>query len=311
MVQNVTGDPSILVLTFYPLIVETLLFGVFSCLTVLSTYLLLWRPRSVATLMMLFLTTTMYIAAAVHWGACLAAAISGLSDPANFLLDQRHTADQVLASIGLTINVVLSDVIVVWRAWLLWERSRGVLVVSFCLLIATAVAAIFNGVYLAGHVLATFLMISTAWPTVTAAISIATNIWATALVAYKAWLHRRFIRQHIQGCKRRTRVELLLSLLIESGSVYCIYLIVVLLSTRALLGPLCPVFGTSVAQIAGIYPTTLVVLVCLRKGDKNPIFSLEQQTETLEPRIHRITFQTFSRSEEGSSAGHSLDEEDK
>ncbi|KAI0065948.1 hypothetical protein BV25DRAFT_1618956 [Artomyces pyxidatus] len=295
MSQNTTIDQhesDTPVVFLYPLVVETFLLGLFSFLIMLSTYLLICRSRSCATLLMLSVTLTMYITAVIHWSANLSATILCFADPSGFLSDSHGTPEQIIAVVSLTINVILSDIIVLWRAWLLWDRKWWVMTISACLLLATTIAAVVDCVHLAGHVLATFLAIATTWPTVTAAVSLVANVWATALVAHKTWCHRRFIREHMQVCSRRTSVEMTLSLLVESGTIYCLYLIVVLLSTRGLIGPVGPIFGVSVTQVAGIYPTIIAVLVCLRKEDSNPVFSLQRQTTTLYTRDLPMRFRT-------------------
>ena len=70
-------------------------------------------------------------------------------------------------------------------------------------------------------------------------LTIVTNILATLLVAWKAWSvkslvlnvtiaekwsrqHRRVIKKNLGKETRRTRVEKILALLIESGFLYCI-----------------------------------------------------------------------------------------
>ncbi|KAI0744358.1 hypothetical protein C8Q80DRAFT_1186463 [Daedaleopsis nitida] len=56
----------------------------------------------------------------------------------------------------------------------------------------------------------------------TSVLSLVTNITATGLIAYKAWHHRRMVKQHLSTGSARTRAERTLTLLVESGIVYCI-----------------------------------------------------------------------------------------
>ncbi|KAI0066712.1 hypothetical protein BV25DRAFT_1420265 [Artomyces pyxidatus] len=268
-----------LLYSFYPLIAETILFGILSCLISLSTYLLLWRPRTPGTVLMLVVTVSMYIAAIMHWSAYLSVTIYYFTDPlhASFAQENTNNPRQTLVSLGVAANVVFSDVIVIWRAWILCDKETWVLLTSITLLLATTIGAALNLLY--GHVLAASYATTVAWPVVTAVITLVTNIWATALVARKTWLHRRFIRENMREGTRRTRVELSLTIIVESGAIYCVYLVFVLLCSHGLLGRTSAALAATVPQVAAIYPTTLVVLLCLRQDDSKPVFSLQRQTE--------------------------------
>ncbi|KAI0066621.1 hypothetical protein BV25DRAFT_1409717 [Artomyces pyxidatus] len=279
--SDLPGMSEWLVYSFYPLIVETISTGVFSSLIVLSTYLLLWRPRTPGNVLILVATVAMYIFAVMHWIAYLGTNVDFFTEPRHIPFDTQNAPQQILISLGLTANIILSDVIVIWRAWILCDKEPWVLAVSTILLLATTVAAILSALY--SHILAALVAMSTMWPVVTAAATLVTNLWATALVARKTRLHRQVIRKNMRGGVRRTRAELTLSLLVESGSIYCLYLVLVLLSLLKLLGPLGPIFGATLPQVTAIYPTTLVIMLCLRQDDSNPVFSLERQTDVQPP----------------------------
>ncbi|KAI0066635.1 hypothetical protein BV25DRAFT_1412641 [Artomyces pyxidatus] len=266
-----------LIYSLYPLVVETILLGVFSCLVVLSTYLLLWRPRTTGNLLVLVITITMYIFAVMHWSAYLIGNIYFFTNPRHVFFDPHSALRQILVYLGLTVNLILSDVIVIWRAWHLSNKEPWVLLISSIFFLATIATAVLTGLY--SHILSAFPAFSATWSVVTVAVTLGTNLWATALIARKTWLHRQVIRKNLREGSRRTRVELTLTLLVESGSIYCLYLAFVLLSLLQLVGPLNPIFSATIPQVTAIYPTTLVVMLCLRQDDSNPVISLERQTE--------------------------------
>ncbi|TFY53896.1 hypothetical protein EVG20_g9926 [Dentipellis fragilis] len=124
--------------------------------------------------------------------------------------------------------------------------------------------------------------------------SLLTNIWATSLIAIKAWQYRQNIHIHFKEGNAMVRAEKVFSLLVESGSLYCCLLVVFILGQ---FGPLptmasyimaiCviqisvrpivvlvlippPCFSSSNAHMPrraqGIYPTIILVLVCLQKS---------------------------------------------
>lgn len=119
-------------------------------------------------------------------------------------------------------------------------------------------------------------------------LTLATNISATALIAYKAWRHRCSIKEHLCDGNARTRVEKVLSLLVESGAIYCGFWA---LSVGSYFLPggqdavrsskpsgdiaLGDVICSTAVQISGIYPTIIIILVCIQKThcDKNFTYS--------------------------------------
>ncbi|KAI0706674.1 hypothetical protein C8Q76DRAFT_629595, partial [Earliella scabrosa] len=60
------------------------------------------------------------------------------------------------------------------------------------------------------------------WGLAASVLSLVTNTAATTLIAYKAWSHRQLVRSHLRVGNKRTRVEKVLALLVESGICYCI-----------------------------------------------------------------------------------------
>jgi len=91
------------------------------------------------------------------------------------------------------------------------------------------------------------------------------------LIAYKAWQHRKFMSQYLGAARRRTAVEKVLTLLIESGFVYML-----LYTLQAV-----PIYGAKLSssgliafnvvnaviqQAMGIYPTSIIVLVRMQKS---------------------------------------------
>ncbi|KAI5827198.1 hypothetical protein K523DRAFT_330577 [Schizophyllum commune Tattone D] len=148
----------------------------------------------------------------------------------------RHVAAPLLVIVR--INHVLSDVVVVWRAWILWPRSRRVRVVLIGAIVCTAAGSIaelaysytkFGWMAYAANLPKQSANYSRAFLTILPVIL--TNILSTALVGYKVWEYRRNVKSSLGGVAQ-TRVEKILLLLVESGVIYSaiwvIYLAVVL-----------------------------------------------------------------------------------
>ncbi|KAI0315164.1 hypothetical protein OF83DRAFT_1174081 [Amylostereum chailletii] len=99
-------------------------------------------------------------------------------------------------------------------------------------------------------------------------MSLASNLWATALIGYKAWLFRRNIGAHLHEGGKRTMLEKILALLVESGAFYCGVWVIYIVSnaTPALRGAFATFIEDGVPQLSGIYPTVIIVIVCLQKS---------------------------------------------
>jgi len=101
-------------------------------------------------------------------------------------------------------------------------------------------------------------------------LSLGTNFIATVLISWQAWKQRKFLRNYLGHSKRRTQVERIFSLLVESGILYCLTQIVLVVTwfvplpnTTAWASDL---IGAAAVQLSGIYPTVIVVLVSLQRS---------------------------------------------
>ncbi|KAF9061685.1 hypothetical protein BDP27DRAFT_1337703, partial [Rhodocollybia butyracea] len=102
-----------------------------------------------------------------------------------------------------TMNLLLSDAIVVWRAWILFQRAWFP---KFALALLTILQKTLGpGSKVMG------------W--LSGLISLIVNMFATGLIALKARNHHLLMTQ--VGIYKRSRVQNTLLLLIESGAIYC------------------------------------------------------------------------------------------
>ncbi|KAJ7629034.1 hypothetical protein FB45DRAFT_47473 [Roridomyces roridus] len=171
------------------MIVESALFGVLSLLFLFSTISLFQRGINVRPrIFMLTATTTMFIASATHWGLNLYTMMLEISNPDRWttLPIQKPWLWSVITTIALFVNFWISDMVVMWRACVVWGWRRDVKVVFFVLVIAPAILAAVD--------------VSTARPTPTQTtfqpnafglaallVSLLSNLWATTLIGCKAW----------------------------------------------------------------------------------------------------------------------------
>ncbi|KAF9075287.1 hypothetical protein BDP27DRAFT_1315830 [Rhodocollybia butyracea] len=118
-----------------------------------------------------------------------------------------------------TMNLLLSDAIVVWRAWILFQRAWFP---KFGLALLTIVNI---GINISNCILVNLEVTKTLGPGskvmgwLSGLISLIVNMFATGLIALKARNHHRLMTQI--GIYKRSRVQNTLLLLIESGAIYC------------------------------------------------------------------------------------------
>ncbi|TBU40858.1 hypothetical protein BD309DRAFT_869457, partial [Dichomitus squalens] len=190
----------------------------------------------------------------------------------------------VMVTVALGINICIGDAIVWWRACVIWHNN---------------VVTCIGGVGLAMTLILGILGACTTssidpdrilfWagggnPSTKAAIilSLVMNSAATSLIAYKAWwvVHRSFLKKHLGMDGTKTLVMRILTLLVESGSIYCALLILAIAYTLEPEKTNSPaevgfgymgyyfVYGCLVPIVA-LYPTLIIILVAVNRSALN------------------------------------------
>ncbi|KAL1729737.1 hypothetical protein EV714DRAFT_237274 [Schizophyllum commune] len=184
----------------------------------------------------------------------------------------------VLHVVSCRINYVLSDALLVWRAWVLWHDQRVVHgLLAFCLILSSGknflriiILAVDRRLSQVGVVYETASLPSRIWSNdlrSTLIINLPlllTNVVATALVGLRVWLYRREVAAYISPMSTGTHIGGVLMLLFEAGAVYCVISVINLAidisaSSGTSFTPV--VFTNAMFLIAGIYPTLIVVAV--------------------------------------------------
>ncbi|KAI4519697.1 hypothetical protein K525DRAFT_271504 [Schizophyllum commune Loenen D] len=248
--------------------VDFLFYGIQAALFVAALSILARRSSCVhilaITIAILFLLSTISVTLGVLF--YLIQFPTGYGDTALDLTDFLDRLIVVLA-VAARLNYLISDGVVVWRAWTLWIDNRsaqGVLLTCMCgSTIGTTVECVWS--------LQSTRRGQTESATQTLMLTVpllATNIVSTALVAIRVWLYRRDIKASLSPYIRPTSVEKVLLLLLESGSFYCLIWVVNLL-VRMIKGvDTLGVYGVvSVAYHAmpGIHSTFMILAVAMQK----------------------------------------------
>ncbi|THV00490.1 hypothetical protein K435DRAFT_657077 [Dendrothele bispora CBS 962.96] len=121
--------------------------------------------------------------------------------------------------LGIT-NFLISDAVVVWRAWILYPDTRRR---QEDLLPDEGIANIVVVVLKQQMILKNFQDYGTREQTLLLTVPLfVTNLVATSLIGYRAWEHRKAVITNLSSSKNSlTRVQKILLLLVESGLVYC------------------------------------------------------------------------------------------
>ncbi|KAI0640670.1 hypothetical protein C8Q79DRAFT_433078 [Trametes meyenii] len=202
----------------------------------------------------------------------------------------------------LTVDILVGDAIVWWRVWILWQRNWLILATAATVITADFALGVIdtyqafnrprsgsyapedpniNGGFYAQN----------PYGIAASTLTLASNLVATLLIGYMTWRHRRVIRGCLKDLPKRTQVERILTLLVESGSVYCIIWTFVLAydidsyityGRMSIFGVYRPqtkngqfLFGFNyflegcLIPLIGMYPTMVILLVTLNRSQSD------------------------------------------
>ncbi|KAI0269772.1 hypothetical protein BC834DRAFT_967514 [Gloeopeniophorella convolvens] len=254
-------------------ICETFFFGIYTALFAFSTVFVFSKQvRTRTRSLVLAVSVAMYVVSATHWTIGIALLVRAAR---NGSVEIVMTRVELLATGYLcSISYVLSDAIVVWRAWVLWERRYDLFIPPILFLTGTIVTSVISAaLYFKSAKSAS----SSRWQEAVQGdttvrrlaytiygLIILTNLWATGLICIRAWQHRRFLQSVMGKSTPRTRAEKALAFLVESGVIYlCIWVTYIVISLTSK-GGLLISDGAVIVQVIGIYPTVIVVVVTMR-----------------------------------------------
>ncbi|KAG7447540.1 uncharacterized protein BT62DRAFT_918826 [Guyanagaster necrorhizus] len=194
------------------------------------------------------------------------------------------------------INCFLTDGVVVWRAWVLckqeYPKALMVPIVLLCcttlsavvmigIRIAITVISVSQHIVVTGNALAHSLDVSQVLCSV---LTLLTNLSSTTIIGVKAWRYRRWITTEVvqSGKRSMTRGERVIALLVETGVLYMLSTVFLLVAVwiRLPFGTLGDIYVPVNAQFAGMYPT-IVVLFVNRRGpiSETDVFTSQSKSD--------------------------------
>jgi len=302
-------------------IVETVLFGASVILFIIALSTMIRSKRSYFSIQSAVIPVCaciMFAFALAHWSLTISTLVGQHLCPLSlFSAGCQDVSTSGNISIGpiilLSLNIVLSDIIVLWRAYVAWDRRYWVRVVCGLLSVCTFITSIIfikNTMTNSNSNVTSPLNFTnftqsgfenTELGIAVLTTSLLSNVCATILIAFKAWNHRREVAK-LNVVTRRTLVERVLALLIESGFVYaCIWVLYIISSTSNLLdipgfpdvplsalSSLTPAsygFDSAMVQITSMYPTLLLILISLGKIQHQELYVKYSPTQVPRTRV--------------------------
>jgi hypothetical protein len=235
---------------------------------------------------MFILTLVAYFISTAYWGYSAALVVERMvvfnAEVQNpITLGTSHNAFikfSLLFNAVPLINYVFNDAVVVWRAWVIsWRTYRKYLWITIVFLVLTAIGVIgiivFRTIELVTAPYAdlpgdNYLVMGTNLMQIgVLSFSLMSNISATAVVGATAWRHRQRIRAAFAD-RPSTKANQILILIVESGVLYCISALTVLVASLIRLphGTLGDIYTPINVQIAGAYPPVVLLLVSMQQS---------------------------------------------
>ncbi|KAF7369739.1 hypothetical protein MVEN_00305500 [Mycena venus] len=257
-------------------------YGVFFAIALYSIFRKGFKSSS--SIAMLFVVIYLYASSLTLWALNVTfwfktAHALFIDNPNAPLPGRRDQANENLVSYGppmealFMFNMVVGDSVVIWRAWVLYQRTRWVVLIPCTMLLMSFIFTVIDLTCLTGagwsnqSAIASGGAVCTHAELISWAFSFVTNATCTILIGYKAWRHRRSMKAlNIAGNQRRLSTDKMLSILVESGSIYCLFWLTQLIlfvdvDRRKPIIYAYELFASMGDQISGMYPTLIIVIV--------------------------------------------------
>ncbi|KAK2464141.1 hypothetical protein APHAL10511_003834 [Amanita phalloides] len=216
--------------------VQTLLYGAYSVLFALTTWLFLGgnskvilftaRRRMFIVSILLFVIATMHVC--VNFTRIIKAFIIFRDAPGGpgAFFNRLSEFTEMFGSTLYVAQTLLGDALVIWRCYAIWDKNFFIIALPLLLLLGSTATGIgilysFDRVVPEADIFVTQLQ---QWITSFFSMTLATNIIGTGLAAYKLW------RINSKGFKRtRKRLYPVLLVIVESGAIFSAALLTLLI----------------------------------------------------------------------------------
>ncbi|KAH9938876.1 uncharacterized protein BXZ73DRAFT_99937 [Epithele typhae] len=299
-------------LRVYPLLVNSVissaLFGTTTALEVATAYAILRKgldgrmPKVLfASSVVLYVSTSLFFAfstALLFVGTRYSFAYASFEyscnvhcDPSDYPNALKNTEDALHLGITITfmINMLVGDLIVWWRALLVWRYNKIILAFGAVVLLVCVVFGLIathttpnSAMYQIGNYQSTTFFFGDKAGFACIILSLVSNVLATALISYKTWQHWKFVQSYLARAYFNSHALGSLMLVIESGVMYCTIWIFVTFAYGVMNSPAfsstTSSFGMSVIfrvvpyvpsfliPIIAMYPMAIIIVIAFRRS---------------------------------------------
>ncbi|KAJ7141503.1 hypothetical protein C8R44DRAFT_247973 [Mycena epipterygia] len=229
---------------------------------------------------LLIITLSMYILSAAYWAYCFVEVVIRIQINSQNATSTPITKWLLLFNALILVNYVLSDGVVIWRAGLICspDHRKYLHFPLFCLIITSISVIGTIGLRIVSVTGLAFSHSSSFRTTINTlqmsnvSLSFISNLSATVVVGVTAWRHRQTIRA---GFDKTTKGNQILCLLLESGILYCVSGLIVLVAPLIRLRysmTLGDIYTPVNTQIAGAYTPIVLLLVSMQRSLSEPSF---------------------------------------
>ncbi|KAF7358682.1 hypothetical protein MSAN_01207200 [Mycena sanguinolenta] len=282
---------------------ETILFSTYGILFALVVYSIFRRGvRSRSTIIMLLVVVYLYGASVTQWVVDFWATLNSMHSlfmttevpipDRGAVADEAGNKVDALQEAIFDINLIVADAVVIWRTWAIYQgRIKAIVLPSVLLITAFGLSTLLPcqfdsvddfGLFTVFTViditcsidLGPFPGADQICPSsamVVWGFSVGTNVVCTVLIGFKAWRHRKMLKQlKIGGKTHGMSTQNILSLLVESGFIYIFLLSIQIIcyldiprsSPWYYFEYILVVMGQ---QVTGMYPTLIIAIVNFKR----------------------------------------------
>ncbi|KAJ4468786.1 hypothetical protein J3R30DRAFT_3714248 [Lentinula aciculospora] len=250
-------------------------YGIYVVLAIIAAYILLQQGlrQSLARSTLFVLNLGMFVGQTGNLVALIVSELKVLQGNGETPYDPTQALEhwEVGIVIFSRMNYLLSHTIVLWRAWILYDDRLYLRILLILCGVGSIVGVSLDSAFILKEAFSNgtgqanaLMKIRVLMP----AMLLITNCIATTIIAFKVWEYRRSIKINLGKQTRKTGVERVLILLLESGLVYCACWIVTIISltpgTLSFIGR--NVFAAMNPNLTAIYPTLVIIFVAAQKS---------------------------------------------
>ncbi|KAJ7214401.1 hypothetical protein GGX14DRAFT_63521 [Mycena pura] len=264
-VSNLQGE-------FITTAIQFFLHGLYTTLVSIAVYNMWTHKRRPARLPLIAAVLLMFVCSNIQVIEQIAYTIIQVADlglnPKDTTILVRNIRES--ENIFGRINYFMSDGIVVWRAWILWQDNIRVKVLLSICIVASFAGITTDMSFLSLYLFGNNSFTPTGPRTLILIIPLmTTNIVATVLFGIKSWVYRTQVKDLLGIAKnKRTNVERILVNLTESGGIYCLFWVPMLFISLTTTDPNnlgYKITANLLPQFSAIYPVIIVILVAMEK----------------------------------------------